>query len=248
MTPTGEFGKRGFHPQGSRRPATPAETGKMRPLVIGIVIGVVATSAYVVVSLVRSPVMPLLMAELKLAHNSIDFSGTRIGRSSTAPALPLCVTKNMVGVDESIEVTPDILLTALKGDPRDRVTREPGTPREHAVIELAQMWGDVADCVYHQNTFRLCDIDNRALAVEAGSIFIRQSDTIAAQPPATYAAQPGEIQALQSVRGRVLAAMQNQVQNGVLIAADFPSSFAPPAVRKMLNETETLHNACATKK
>ena len=48
--------------------------------------------------------------------------------------------------------------------------------------------------------------------------------------------------------GRVLAAMQNQVQNGVLIAADFPSSFAPPAVRKMLNETETLHNACATNK
>lgn len=43
MTPTGEFGKRGFHPQGSRRPAKPAETGKMRPLVIGIVIGVVAT-------------------------------------------------------------------------------------------------------------------------------------------------------------------------------------------------------------
>ncbi len=75
-----------------------------------------------------------------------------------------------------------MLLSLKASEAQGRVTRAPGTPREHAVIELAQMWGEVADCVYHQNTFRLCDIDNRALAVEAGSIFIRQTDKIAAQP------------------------------------------------------------------
>jgi hypothetical protein len=220
----------------------------MRPLIIGTVIGAIGTFAYGVVSFVRSPVMSLLMSERTLARNSIDFSGTRIGRSSTAPALPLCVTKRLMGIDESIEVTPDILLTALKGDPRDRVTRTPGAPREHAVIELAQMWGEVADCVYHQNTFRLCDIDNRALAVEAAGIFVRQADGIAAQPPETYAAEPGEIQALQSVRDRVVALLQNSVQSGVLLEADFPSRFAPPALRKILNEAGTLRNECAARK
>lgn len=249
MTAIREFGKRGFHPRGPRQPAKPAEGGKMRPLIVGIMIGAIAASTYIVVSFVRSPVMSLLTAERTLAHNSIDFSGTRIGRSSTAPALPLCLSKTVMGINANSEIAPDMMLLALKAsEAQGRVTRLPGSPREHAVIELAQMWGEVADCVYRQNTFRLCDIDNRALAVEAGSIFIRQTDKIVAQPSATYAAQPGEIQALQSVRGRVLAAMQNQVQSGVLIAADFPSGFAPPPVRKMLNETETLRNECATKK
>lgn len=245
---TGEFGKRNFNSRGTRQPPPPAEGGRMRLLVVGVIIGAVATVTYGAIAFVRSPVMPLLMAERALAHNKIDFFGPRIGRSSTAPALPLCVTKSLMGIDDSIEVTPDILLTALKGDPRNRVTREPGTPRQHAVIELAQMWGEIADCVYNQNAFRLCDIDNRAFAVEAGSIFIRQADDIAAQPPDTYAAQAGEIPALQSIRDRVMAAMQTRVQSGVLIAADFPSSFAPTAVRKMLTETETLRNECAAQK
>jgi hypothetical protein len=188
-----------------------------------------------------------LRAMIGLSHNGLDFSGLRIGRSATAPVLKLCLTKDILNVDESIDITPDMMLTVLKESVHGRVTKSPGSPKEHAVLELAQMWGQVADCVYHQNAFHLCDIDNRTLAVEAGSIFVRQADRIIAQPETTYAALPGEITALQATRDRVLDAMRSRVRSGVLIASDFRSSIAPPAVSAMLSDTDTVQNDCAKK-
>ena len=41
-------------------------------------------------------------------------------------------------------------------------------------VEFTAIWADVADCVYRQNGWVLCDPDNRALAVEAANTFMRQ--------------------------------------------------------------------------
>ena len=45
---------------------------------------------------------------------------------------------------------------------------------------FSSMWGEVADCVFRQNGYVLCEPDNRALAVEAVSAFVKQSAFAAA--------------------------------------------------------------------
>ena len=51
--------------------------------------------------------------------------------------------------------------------------------KQQAVQEtsFAGLWGEVADCVYRQNGWALCDPDNRALAVEAVNTLVRQVNT-----------------------------------------------------------------------
>ena len=40
---------------------------------------------------------------------------------------------------------------------------------------FSTMWAEVADCVFRQNGYVLCEPDNRALAVEAVSALVKQS-------------------------------------------------------------------------
>ncbi|HZL32261.1 MAG TPA: hypothetical protein VFC54_14545 [Pseudolabrys sp.] len=243
MTPAREFGQRRVHPHEPNKAAPASGAGKVRLALYGLAFAAMVAAGWM--TLADSSVVTSLMSRLGLAGNGLDFSGTRIGRSATAPVLKLCLTKQTMGIRADADLSPDMLLIDLKASIHGRITRSLDAPREHWVIELAQMWGEVADCVYHQNAFRLCDIDNRTLAVESGSIFVGQADKIIAQPSTTYGAAPGNIHGLQATRDRVLDLMRNRVQNGVLIAGDFPFGFAPEAVRAMLNGTETLRNECA---
>lgn len=233
------------------RQAAPAERGPspglghLKLAAAGLAIGVFATVAFTWFNLSGTPFWSLLRSNIGMASNGHDFSGPRIGRAATAPVLALCLNRDPMNISEGVTFGPDMMLTVLRASElQGRITRSTNSPREHAVLELAQIWGEVADCVYNQDAYRLCDIDNRALAVEAGGTFIRQADSIIAKPEKTYAAKPGELDALRSTRDRVLSLMQNRVQNGVLIASDFPSSFAPQAVRATLNGAKTLRNDC----
>src|SRR5689334_21588982 len=45
---------------------------------------------------------------------------------------------------------------------------------------FSMMWAEVADCVFRQNGYVLCEPDNRALAVEAVNAFVKQSAMAAA--------------------------------------------------------------------
>ncbi len=184
-----------------------------------------------------------LLPGLSDSKSRPSFSDDRIGRATTAPFLKICLTKDMLGIDRDAEINSGLLLQFLEaGSTQGRVTRILGAPREHAVVNLAATWGAVADCVYRQNTWNLCDIDNRALAVDAANTFLRQADEVIAEP-AAYAAKPGEIGALSATKERVLESLRDRVHDGLLIAADF-GFFPPAAVKHVLKETEPVQNGC----
>ena len=174
-----------------------------------------------------------------------SFSGDRIGRATTAPLLKACLTPAMLGIRHQVDLQPGVLLEILEaGTAQGRLTDILGASKEHAVLETAMKWGQVADCVSNQNTWNLCDVDNRALAVDAINTFVRQADRVISQPEKTYAAEPGEIRALSVTRDRVLASLKSQAQNGVLIASDF-GAFVPGAVRQVVNDSKPVENGCA---
>ncbi len=175
------------------------------------------------------------------ADNKLTFSGERVGRSETAPLLKICVTKDVVrDADSDREIDPAKLFQILASARHaDRLT----TPRDHGAVELAAKWGAVADCVYRSNSSGLCDIDNRALAVQSANTFLSQADQIASKPE-NFSANQVEVESLTQMKSRVLDSMQDLVRNGVLIVSDF-TQFTPASVRKTLAKSDPEKNACA---
>ncbi|MBS0245277.1 MAG: hypothetical protein JSR61_01555 [Proteobacteria bacterium] len=184
---------------------------------------------------------PLLSAIGGSSH-SLDFSGDRLGRASTAPLLKVCIDMEPYLNGSANELEPaDILKILEGGDLQSRgVGLLGGKVNRKAEVSLALSWGGLADCVYRQGASRLCDIDNRALAVEAGSSFIRRADRIVAGGGQAAAA---DLQTMRAIRDRVLEALQRHLHSGVLVAADF-SSFTPTEIRNALKATEPARNDC----
>ena len=204
-------------------------------------------SAFAVLNWDKIPGPNQLMALLSgpaEADNKLSFPGDRVGRSETAPLLKICVTKDVVlDVDPDREIDPAILFQYLvSARHADRLTAVLEAPRDHAAVELAAKWGAVADCVYRSNSWGLCDIDNRALAVQAANTFLVQTDQIASKPE-NFSANQTEVESLTQVKSRVLDSMQYLVRTGVLIASDF-APFAPASVRQTLAKADPEKNAC----
>jgi hypothetical protein len=173
-----------------------------------------------------------------------SFSGNRIGRSETAPLLKTCATKDVLAIDGDQPIAPEILFNFLvSARNADRLTAALGAPAEHSAVETATKWGAVADCVYRANSWDFCDIDNRALAVQAANTFVVQAEQITSKP-ANFAAEQSEVGSLSQVKGRVLDSLQYLAKTGVLIAADF-APFAPAPVRQALSNITPEKNACA---
>jgi hypothetical protein len=249
MAPVHEFGRRQFKP--SPRTAPPQQRRSLMPA-LGGVIAAFAVGGFAIVAWnnfpAPGPLAPALRTLFASSGPQLDFSGDRIGRASTAPFLKVCLTSDVLDIPAETGITSATLLRILEaGATQARVKRAVGTPGKHVALKLAQTWGQVADCIYRQDSWHLCDIDNRALAVEAGNAFIRQADSIITQPEKAVAAQLGDIQALTATKDRVLETLRHRVRTGVLIAADF-SPFAPATIRRTLDETETVGNACAKPK
>lgn len=253
MAPFREFGKRGLPPINAARyqvpsakPVMAAGAGRsagLRHAFMGLCLFGLAVGGWM--TFMPPGHLATLLSASGITFGGPDFSGDRIGGSATAPVLNFCLTKRMMGLHAAIDITPQMLLMDLKASgTQRRLTRVLGAPPQHAAIETAEIWGQLADCVYRQDAFRLCDIDNRALAVEAANTFMRLTDAVVGQPEATFAAQPGEIQSLTATRDRVAEALRARVTSGVLIGSDF-APFAPVSVRAALNDTRTLRNDCA---
>ena len=210
--------------------------------------GAFVISAYAVLNWDKIPGPSQLMCLLSgpaEADNKLSFSGDRVGRSETAPLLKICVTKDVVlDVDPDREIDPAILFQFLvSARHADRLIAVLGAPRDHGVVELAAKWGAVADCVYRSNSWGLCDIDNRALAVQAANTFLVQADQIASKPE-NFSANQMVVESLTQTKSRVLDSMQYLVRTGVLIASDF-APFAPASVRQTLAKADPETNACA---
>jgi hypothetical protein len=175
-----------------------------------------------------------------------DRSNTaRLGRAATAPILNLCISPALFGIRHEVNMSPGALLQLLEMAETNKTVAKFGKPPEHSWLETAQKWGEVADCVYRQNSYQFCDIDNRALAVEAANIFVRLADRIAAQPQSKYAAEPGEIPALTTVRDRVIDSLKARLRNGALIKEDFEGGIPVGIARVLVDAAPPVHNECA---
>jgi hypothetical protein len=182
--------------------------------------------------------------KLFVSANTINFPGERMGRAATAPFLKISISNELFGIRHQADLAPGTLLQYLEAGDTGQTVSKFGTPPEHAVLDHAAKWGEVADCIYKQNSWHLCDIDNRALAVKAGNAFLGQADRIISAPQAKFAAEPGEVRAISMVKDRVLDALRERLRSGVLIARDFEGG-VPVAVARELVEIKPVQNECA---
>jgi hypothetical protein len=131
--------------------------------------------------------------------------------------------------------------------------------KQNAVDEaqFAAVWGEVADCIYRQNGWMLCDPDNRALAAEAATTLIRQLSTAT---KADKQADPREkkpfamngqerayaLRNADAIKARVLASLRTHASERRLIASDF-GLFTPAEITQILRETKVTRDACAAR-
>lgn len=198
-------------------------------------------------------------AAVSSINSAPTFEGDRIGRASTAPLLKLCTPFAELGMDPDMKAQPADIYRLLKlGTRAASIAKVVGAnPQDFDQTVFADAWGVVADCVYKQNGWALCDPDNRALAVEATTTFVRGLDTAiknATAPPTgtdlrrvfRERANPAPAE-LRSIKDRVLAGLRNRVENGYLISADF-GMFTPSEISNVLNSAKTVRNSCAQRR
>lgn len=205
----------------------------------------------------KTQLMPVAPRDTASAGVTINTSLQRIGRAETAPLLKLCVPFSRLGFDHVDKVPPGDLYRILQtASGFSRVASVAGI-KQNAVDEarFAAVWGDVADCIYRQNGWMLCDPDNRALAIEAATTLIRQ---LSAATKADKQADPREkksfsmsaqerayaLRNADAIKARVLASLRTHASEGRLIAADF-GLFAPSAITQAVKETKVARDACA---
>jgi hypothetical protein len=259
MAPGREFGRRQHQPQSSAPQTVSGKTrggesgivSMIKLAAIGFVLAGAAVGGWTMLGSERLSILWAFASTPELrsllpgnSGNRLDFSSNRIGRSSTAPVLELCVSSLRFDNGAETEWEPALILQMLEAGNTQAVgLRVLGKPKKSAELKSAQYWGVLADCVFQQDASRLCDIDSRALAVQSATTFLREADRIAAEPED---ATSYETQNLKSTRDRVTDGLRQRLRSGVLIAADF-GSLLPASIRDALNDTKPLENACARK-
>jgi hypothetical protein len=185
---------------------------------------------------------------------------SRIGRAEAAALLRTCLPRAALGMAGDHQMEPADLYRMLQaGSHVARVAAVAGVPQNAAdPLAFAALWGEVADCVFRQNGWMLCDPDNRALAVEAANTFVRQVGIAETTKPDNSEFQktlaqiqgndPGRrayaMTTARASKDRVLATLRSRVQEGRLTAGDF-GYFAPADVKLALRSVKPTRDACA---
>ena len=212
--------------------------------------------------------------------SEVSFAGVRLGRAETAPLLKSCVPMHKLGLassfgdrgDRRVGLEPaDIYPILQMASTASTISAIAGVkPQAAQETSVAGLWGEVADCVYRQNGWALCDPDNRALAVEAVNILVRQVNAATSSLKSEASAPPkkggpqtfGQVKAeldgrsapnpthqlaaARAVKDRVLSGLRNRANEGRLIASDF-GFFAPAEVLQVFKDIKPTRNACAEK-
>ena len=195
----------------------------------------------------------------KLPEISISAKG-RIGNAADSKLLRACMPEqmsaaSMAGIDNKalygiLQTTNQMMSIAAVAGAQDTAT---------GAKAFSMMWAEVADCVFRQNGYVLCEPDNRALAVEAVSALIKQT-ALAAAPerdseftkakatlsPRRKQALEQEMYRVRAVRERVLDTLKARAQEGRLIASDF-GFFTPGEVMQVVKTAKPASDACANK-
>lgn len=240
------------------------------PIIIGAVIafgiGLLGVSGAVRVPTLlqaRTQMVAVAPRDAKPAEVTVGTSMHRIGRAETAPLLKTCAPFAKLGYEHVDRVPPGDLYRILQtASGFSRIASAAGI-RQNAVDEagFASLWADVADCVYRQNGWTICDPDNRALAVEAASTLVRQTSAAAKSlktPDSDFSKTMATIhgkhapnrnylvQSANAVKARVLSGLRNYASEGRLTASDF-GLFAPSEITQVLRDTKVARDACASR-
>ena len=192
-------------------------------------------------------------------------SGGRIGTASQSKLLRTCAPASLMGFAGGPGDAPfddkyiyQLLQTANQAMSIAAMAGQ-GNMIGTGAKGFAMIWGEVADCVFRQNGWNLCDPDNRALAVESVSAFVRQS-ALAAAPEknsefnkviATLQGSQRQrmehaMHNVRTTRERVLSTLKVRAQEGRFIASDF-GFFAPAEVMQAVRDGKPTSDACARK-
>ncbi len=253
------------HEMRERRAFEPPKSSSPLPIILGAVIafgigllgvsGIIKMPAFNQGPKTMAIAVPAAPSDGK-APVAIEAGSHRTGRAETAPLIKICIPLERLGIprDQKIE-SGDIYRILWAASSMSRVAAVTGI-KQKAVddVEFTAVWAEVADCVYRQNGWQLCDPDNRALAVESANTFMRQLATAkkADKPDPKdprSAIRSGTnrdyiLQNAQSAKGRILDGLRNQVAEGRLISSDF-GMFAPAEVLQVVRDTKPLRDGCA---
>ena len=209
----------------------------MTTIVIGVAafaIGAVAIGGWKMIAPSSKPAGTALteLAAPRLA-------GNRLGRAEHAPLLRTCVKAEFAN-----GLSPEAFYTFLTAaGTMGRIAPLLGSKEFDNRGLITEYWKMIAECVYQQNGWHLCDPDNRALAVTSASAFVRESAHVTAQPADKSRVDQMILSDNARASQRVLDAVRTRVRNGQLIAADF-GMMPPPEIKTLLAETRAIANAC----
>ena len=232
-----------------RQTAAPERSGLGGTLLIGcaaFAIGALAIAGWKMWPGAKAPVATVVNQAAPSSSAPVAaapvFSGKRLGEAEHAPLLKTCIRGDDfegLGSTSNPQAVYRLLKTVGTASRLMSVMgRETG-----GSVKLADYWRVLADCVYQQNSWNLCDADNRVLAIESGGAFIRNAAVVAANPPQGRAG-PMILRNNAQSRERVLDALRTRVRNGYLIADDF-GPLQTPEIKNILAETKTIANGCA---
>lgn len=242
------------------------------PIILGAVIafgigllgvsGVVRAPTLLQAKTQMVPVAPRDAA--KPAEVTIDTGRPRIGRAEAAPLLKTCMPMHKLGFGKNQPVEPGDLYRILQaGSTFSRIASAAGI-KQNAMDDagFATLWAEVADCIYRQNGWMICDPDNRALAIEAANTLVRQASAAAKSVKSpdtsefskTMATIQGKhapnreylVQNANAAKARVLSGLRNYAADGRLTASDF-GLFAPSEISQVLRDTKITRDACAAR-
>lgn len=239
---------------------------------VGFIVGTIAAFGIGVIGVVAWGGLPALsikgltagsqkavVSHNKPAEVSIASRG-RLGNAADSKLLRACMPEqmsaaSMAGIDNKalygiLQTTNQMMSIAAMAGAQDTAT---------GAKAFSMMWAEVADCVFRQNGYVLCEPDNRALAVEAVSALVKQT-ALAAAPerdseytkvratlsPRRKQALEQEMVRVRAVRERVLDTLKARAQEGRLIASDF-GFFAPGEVMQAVKSAKPAGDACANK-
>ena len=212
-----------------------------------------------------------------------SFGGGRLGHAEKAQILRTCAPLSRLGFSSRMgggpnELEPgDIYRLLQAGSSISSLAAASGVRQSGAeATGFTSLWGEVADCIFRQNGWSLCDPDNRALAVEATTAFFRHFSQATAGKPDTpigsaekaFAQVRADIDAsldkidrrsssstssaqyrmqmARQQRDRVLSGLRSRASEGRLISSDF-GMFAPNDIGQVFKDVKPTRDACADK-
>jgi hypothetical protein len=210
-------------------------------IVVGIALGYAALFAWPGAPSYRQIAALIEFSLLDLSFSLPGFSSNRLGRAETAPLLQTCFSTETM--DIPAEVPPKVLYQIMHAaGTGDRSLAALGLSPEFKNLSGLRSIGAVAECLYTQPRLSLCDIDNRALAVEVTSQFLWGAEAAEAAP-ARDRAWSTDLGDVIRMRDRVVFGLSFLLREGVLAATDF-GAMAPAAVTKEVAPVSSRRNAC----